>query len=189
MQRPWKSRHSNISTAERSRPRGLLSRSACPTGPLVIAEADGSSAEAARLRDEVSSILRDGALSITAPSSPADIACLVALARRGDVRGNRALRCEGERHRRPARPHRRGDGGDACDLPPPRSPHLQLGPCRRRESALDVSALPGFCRRAGQSGARLGRARGRASLRDQARLRSKRRLLNPGRSWREYSEL
>ena len=45
-------------------------------GFLVIAEADGSSAEAARLRDETVSVLGENALSITAPSSAQEIAAL-----------------------------------------------------------------------------------------------------------------
>jgi len=45
-------------------------------GFLVIAEADGSAAEAARLRDETVSVLSQGALSVTAASSPDEIATL-----------------------------------------------------------------------------------------------------------------
>src|SRR5262249_36637511 len=45
-------------------------------GFLVIAEADGSAEEAARLRDETAEVLAEDALAVTAPSSPADIAAL-----------------------------------------------------------------------------------------------------------------
>jgi glycolate dehydrogenase FAD-linked subunit len=45
-------------------------------GFLVIAEADGSAAEAARLRDETASVLGENALSVTAPSSAQEIAAL-----------------------------------------------------------------------------------------------------------------
>jgi glycolate dehydrogenase FAD-linked subunit len=45
-------------------------------GFLVIAEADGSVAEAARLRDETASVLGENALSVTAPSSAQEIAAL-----------------------------------------------------------------------------------------------------------------
>jgi glycolate oxidase subunit GlcD len=43
---------------------------------LVIVEADGSAAEAARLRDDAISVLGEGALSVTAPSSSEAIAAL-----------------------------------------------------------------------------------------------------------------
>lgn len=45
-------------------------------GFLVIAEADGSAEEAARLRDETVAVLSEGALSVTAASSPEEIAAL-----------------------------------------------------------------------------------------------------------------
>jgi glycolate oxidase subunit GlcD len=45
-------------------------------GFLVIAEADGSASEAARLRDETVSVLGEGALSVTAPSAPEEVAAL-----------------------------------------------------------------------------------------------------------------
>ena len=43
-------------------------------GFLVIAEADGSAAEAARLRDETVAVLRADALSVSAPSTPEEVA-------------------------------------------------------------------------------------------------------------------
>jgi glycolate dehydrogenase FAD-linked subunit len=43
---------------------------------LVIVEADGSAGEAARLRDEAASVLGEGALSVTSPSGPEEIAAL-----------------------------------------------------------------------------------------------------------------
>jgi glycolate oxidase subunit GlcD len=45
-------------------------------GFLVIAEADGSVSEAARLRDDVVSVLGEGALSVTAPATPEEVAAL-----------------------------------------------------------------------------------------------------------------
>ncbi|MBA3716680.1 MAG: FAD-binding protein [Actinobacteria bacterium] len=45
-------------------------------GFLVIAEADGSASEAARLRDETAAVLGEGALAVTAASSPDEIAAL-----------------------------------------------------------------------------------------------------------------
>jgi len=46
------------------------------TGFLVIAEADGSLQEAARLRDEVASVLGEGALAVSAPSTKEEVADL-----------------------------------------------------------------------------------------------------------------
>jgi FAD/FMN-containing dehydrogenase len=43
---------------------------------LVIVEADGSAGEATRLRDEAASVLGEGALSVTSPSGPEEIAAL-----------------------------------------------------------------------------------------------------------------
>ncbi len=45
-------------------------------GFLVIAEADGSAEEAARLRDEVASVLGEGALAVSAPSTKEEVADL-----------------------------------------------------------------------------------------------------------------
>lgn len=45
-------------------------------GFLVITEADGSAAEAARLRDETAAVLGEGALSVSSPSAPEEIAAL-----------------------------------------------------------------------------------------------------------------
>jgi glycolate oxidase subunit GlcD len=45
-------------------------------GFLVIAEADGSAAEAARLRDEVAAVLGEGALAVSAPSTKEEVADL-----------------------------------------------------------------------------------------------------------------
>jgi glycolate dehydrogenase FAD-linked subunit len=45
-------------------------------GFLVIVEADGSAEEATRLRDEAASVLSEGALSVTSPSRPGEIARL-----------------------------------------------------------------------------------------------------------------
>ena len=43
---------------------------------LVIAEADGSAEEAARLRDETAEVLAEGALQVAAPSTPDEVAAL-----------------------------------------------------------------------------------------------------------------
>ena len=45
-------------------------------GFLVIAEADGAAEEAARLRDEVASVLGEGALAVSAPSTKEEVADL-----------------------------------------------------------------------------------------------------------------
>ncbi len=109
-----RSPRSSIWTAGRSRRRARRFRSACPTGAgfLVIAEADGSAAEAARLRDETVSVLGEGALAVVAPSTTEEVADALALARRRDLRRHGAARREAERgHRRAARPARGGDRG------------------------------------------------------------------------------
>ena len=110
-------------------------------GFLVIAEADGSAEEAARLRDEIVSVLGEGALAVAAPSTTEEVADLWRWRDGVTFAVTAQLRREAERgHRRAARPDRGGDRGDARDRPPARASRLQLGPRRRRESALHVPA-------------------------------------------------
>jgi glycolate oxidase subunit GlcD len=55
---------------------GIPLASSGPAGFMLIAEADGTAAEAASLRDELVEILGDGALATSAPTEPARIAAL-----------------------------------------------------------------------------------------------------------------
>ena len=77
-----------------------------PARMLVIAEADGSAAEAARVRCEFIEVLGDGALALHAPETRGDVEALwrwrdgvsiavAAHARRQDVRGHRRCRSTG----------------------------------------------------------------------------------------------
>ena len=89
-------RRSSSSTRARSARRGPPSRRRCPGRRfMLIAEADGSTAEAHRVRAELIEVLADGALTVHAPDGRAAIARAVALARRRLARGHRTARRQG----------------------------------------------------------------------------------------------
>ena len=113
-----------------------------PAGAFgVLAEADGSHDEAARVRADLLEVLGENALALYAPETPEEIATvwrwrdgLALVVRRTTGR-------QGERgHRCPARPRWRGDRGIARGRPPVRHPDRVVGTCGRRESAHHVPA-------------------------------------------------
>ena len=119
----------------------------------------------ARARRSSSRSLGEGALGVHAPATAprSRRSGAGATASRFAVQARRGGKVE-RGHRRPARPARGGDRGDARDRPPPRPDGLLLGPRRRRQPALDVPGRPG----------RRGRAR-RADAGGRGALRPRRR--------------
>ncbi len=110
-------------------------------GFMVIAEADGTEAEAERLQGELVEALGPGALGLQAPVQRREVEALwrwrdgvsiaVEARRGGKVSEDIVV---------PLDRLRRGDRGDGLDREASRVGGLQLGPRRRREPALD---LPG----------------------------------------------
>ncbi len=128
---------------------------------MVIAEADGSAAEAERLAAEVAQALQQDALALLQPRARADIEALwrwrggVSLAVSAHLGGKFS-----EDIVVPSESLGAGDRRDARDRRAPRPAGLQLGPRRRRQPARDIPA-----RTARRRGARALARRGAGAVR------------------------
>ena len=125
---------------------GLFERA----GFIVIAEADGSSEEAAHVRAELVGAMSDRAVSVRAPTEPHEIEALwrwrsgvslAVVAKRGG-KVSEDIVVPGDRLREAIE-------ATLEDRSPPSAPSLQLGPRRRRKPALDVHDRPRAADRAG----------------------------------------
>ena len=122
-------------------------------GFMVLAEADGTESEAAVMADALADVLAEDALAVTRFGSAGRDRRALALARRGLDRGHctHGRKAFGRRGGT-TRPARRGGHRHDRDRRAPRTGRVQLGSCRRRQSALELSARPQRQRR-GQAGA------------------------------------
>ena len=126
---------------------------------LVLAEADGSTAEAERLRLELVDVLGEGSLAVYAPTDPTTIAALwrwrdgISIAVTAQLGGKVS-----EDIVVPLDRLREAIDGVARDRQAAPASHLQLGPRRRRQPAHDVHGRAGRRR-----GSRPGRRGGRTS--------------------------